>query len=164
LLGATLWPRPRAERREVPVDLRADWPKALCDNGFDPSAPTAWLAEGLLMYLTPAAQDELFDAVNSLAVSGSRLAVEKMDRLPEDVAAAMAAHKGTDDQGSGDWVSLIYNDPRSEVTQWFADRGWTGARTYLEDYLRGLGRTPADGESDGPRQQSLINLATVVRP
>src|ERR1700742_4527695 len=34
-----------------PADLRQDWPKALCDNGFDTTRPTAWAAEGLLPYL-----------------------------------------------------------------------------------------------------------------
>lgn len=40
-----------AERREVPADLRQDWPAALRGAGFDPEQPTAWLVEGLLMYL-----------------------------------------------------------------------------------------------------------------
>ncbi len=37
------------ERTTVAVDLRADWPAALTGAGFDPSQPTAWLAEGLLI-------------------------------------------------------------------------------------------------------------------
>jgi methyltransferase (TIGR00027 family) len=41
--------KPAADLRAVPIDLRFDWPAALRDAGFDPSAPTAWLAEGLLM-------------------------------------------------------------------------------------------------------------------
>src|SRR5689334_23624300 len=50
---------PVAALRQLPIDLRNDWPKALRDNGFDESAPTAWLAEGLLMYLPADAQDRL---------------------------------------------------------------------------------------------------------
>ena len=42
---------PRAERREVPVDLREDWPAALQSSGFRPEQPSAWIAEGLLIYL-----------------------------------------------------------------------------------------------------------------
>ncbi|MDZ4235351.1 MAG: class I SAM-dependent methyltransferase, partial [Dietzia sp.] len=41
---------PAADRREVAIDLRQDWPAALVDAGFDTAQPTAWLAEGLLMY------------------------------------------------------------------------------------------------------------------
>ncbi len=68
--------KPSAERHEVPIDLRQDWPAALCDAGFDPSRPTAWLAEGLLMYLPAAAQDRLFEQITRLSAAGSRIAVE----------------------------------------------------------------------------------------
>ncbi|MDF0585145.1 SAM-dependent methyltransferase, partial [Bradyrhizobium yuanmingense] len=67
---------PVAQRREVPVDLRFDWPTALHDAGFDASLPTAWLAEGLLMYLPAEAQDRLFELVTELSAPGSRIAVE----------------------------------------------------------------------------------------
>ena len=50
--GAT----PDAERREVAIDLREDWPQALRDSGFDPAEPSAWIAEGLLIYLPVAAR------------------------------------------------------------------------------------------------------------
>src|ERR1700744_1780170 len=42
---------PTATRRTIPIDLRADWPAALREAGFDAATPTAWLAEGLLIYL-----------------------------------------------------------------------------------------------------------------
>lgn len=43
--------KPTATHRTVSVDLREDWPKALTDSGFDPTQPTSWSAEGLLIYL-----------------------------------------------------------------------------------------------------------------
>ena len=46
------------------VDLRNDWPAALIATGFDPDRPTAWLAEGLLMYLPAEAQDLLEKQIN----------------------------------------------------------------------------------------------------
>ena len=70
--GAT----PIADRRAVPVDLRHDWPQALRDAGFDASAPTAWLAEGLLPFLPAAAQEALFATIDALSGPGSRVAVE----------------------------------------------------------------------------------------
>ena len=54
------------------IDLRDDWPTALRDSGFDPSRPTAWIAEGLLIYLPPDAQDRLFDNITALSAPGSR--------------------------------------------------------------------------------------------
>jgi len=50
---AELGASPAAERRTVAVDLREDWPAALRAAGFDDTAPTAWSAEGLLIYLPP---------------------------------------------------------------------------------------------------------------
>ncbi|MEC3953675.1 SAM-dependent methyltransferase [Nocardia sp. CDC153] len=148
--------KPIAERHEVAVDLREDWPKALREGGFDPDAATAWLIEGLLIYLTPAAQDQLFDAVAALSAPGSRVAIEQMDPLPAEAVAAMSEG---DDSGS-EWVSMIYNEPRTDSTEWFAGRGWTGQRVRLTDYIRDLGQTL---HSAGPQQQSLISLVTVTR-
>src|ERR1700761_117657 len=65
---------PTAERRTVSIDLRDDWPAALRDGGFDDTQPTAWSAEGLLMYLPPDAQDRLFDNMTALSAPGSQLA------------------------------------------------------------------------------------------
>src|SRR5580693_7738134 len=67
---------PAADRRTVSIDLREDWPAALRRSGFDDAKPTAWSAEGLLMYLPPDAQDRLFDNITALSASGSRLATE----------------------------------------------------------------------------------------
>ena len=67
---------PTADRRTIAIDLRNDWPKALNDNGFDPTQPSAWIAEGLLIYLPPEAQDLLFDRINELSAPGSRVATE----------------------------------------------------------------------------------------
>ncbi len=69
--------QPRAERREIAVDLRDDWPQALRDSGFDGAKPSAWIAEGLLIYLPASAQEQLFTGVDSpatAAMSPSRAA------------------------------------------------------------------------------------------
>ena len=73
---AELGAKPTADRRTVAIDLRDDWPQALLDTGFNPNSPTAWIAEGLLIYLPPQAQDLLFDNINELSAPGSRLATE----------------------------------------------------------------------------------------
>src|ERR1700728_168608 len=73
---ARLGAEPTAQRRTVSVDLRDDWPAALRDSGFDDTKPSAWSAEGLLMYLPPEAQDRLFDHIAVLSAPGSQLATE----------------------------------------------------------------------------------------
>ncbi|MBV8928617.1 MAG: class I SAM-dependent methyltransferase, partial [Mycobacteriaceae bacterium] len=52
--------RPTADRREIAIDLRDDWPQTLKHSGFDPAQPSAWIAEGLLIYLPATAQHQLF--------------------------------------------------------------------------------------------------------
>ena len=80
---ADLGAQPTATRRTVPIDLRADWPAALRAAGLDTEAPTAWLAEGLLIYLPPEAQDRLFDNITAMSVPGSTVATEYVPGLKD---------------------------------------------------------------------------------
>src|SRR5699024_6702262 len=80
---ADLRAEPTAERRTVAIDLREDWPAALRAAGFDPAAPTSWLAEGLLIYLPPDAQDRLFDNITALSAPGSTIATEYVPGLKD---------------------------------------------------------------------------------
>jgi methyltransferase (TIGR00027 family) len=68
--------QPTCQRHVVPVDLRDAWPLALTAAGFDPSAPSVWLAEGLWPYLPNPAQHELLDGITARSATGSRLALE----------------------------------------------------------------------------------------
>jgi methyltransferase (TIGR00027 family) len=70
--GAT----PGCERIVIPADLREAWPAALRGAGFDARKPTAWLIEGLLMYLDEGERDLLLDRVGALSSRGSRLALD----------------------------------------------------------------------------------------
>ncbi len=75
--------RPALDRREVPVDLRHDWPKALRERGFDPAERTAWLAEGLLPFLPADAQTRMFAQIDALSAPGSRIALEAFGFDPQ---------------------------------------------------------------------------------
>ena len=138
--------QPSADRREVPIDLRQDWPAALCAAGFDPAAPTAWLAEGLLMYLPADAQDRLFAQVTELSAPGSRVAAESMGMHAEDRRermrerfAALTAQFGIDEPM--DIAELTYEDPdRAEVADWLAAHGWRAQRVESKDEMRRLDR------------------------
>jgi methyltransferase (TIGR00027 family) len=70
--------RPATRYQPVPIDLRADWPTALREAGFDPSTSTAWSAEGLLPDLPVTGQDLLFERIAALSAPGSRIAVEAL--------------------------------------------------------------------------------------
>jgi methyltransferase (TIGR00027 family) len=67
--------RPRCRRIEVPVDLTGDWDKALRDSGFQ-GRGTAWLAEGLLMYLGEDSVHQLLTTARALSTPDSRIAIE----------------------------------------------------------------------------------------
>ncbi len=67
---------PRCERTVVAVDLREDWPAELTRVSLEPAEPTAWLAEGLLIYLSAAQAARLLAAVGQLSAPGSQLAFE----------------------------------------------------------------------------------------
>jgi methyltransferase (TIGR00027 family) len=144
---------PTAERREVAVDLRDDWPQALRDSGFDATKPSAWIAEGLLVYLPAAAQQQLFTGIDSLASSGSHVAVEDGAPMPADAfTAAIEAERAA--QAEGDerlFFQLIYNERHAPAEQWFGAHGWTATVTPLADYLHELGRpVPALDIEAGP--------------
>jgi methyltransferase (TIGR00027 family) len=143
--------QPTAERREVAIDLREDWPHALQRSGFDTSRPSAWIAEGLLIYLPAAAQDHLFTGIDMLAGAGSHVGVEDGAPMPpeEFTAAVEAERNGGDDQRV--FHQLVYNERCAPADQWFGERGWTAVATPLADYLRGLGRpVPGPDTEAGP--------------
>jgi methyltransferase (TIGR00027 family) len=161
--GAT----PAAARHEVPIDLREDWPAALCARGFDAQAPTAWLAEGLLMYLPADAQDRLFAQVTGLSTAGSRIAVETMGVHAEErrqrirerfdrIALEVGLQDSVDIQG------LMYDDPdRADVAEWLNGNGWRAAAVTSRDEMRRLGRwvlPPEESDSD-----SFSSFVTAVK-
>jgi len=65
---------PRCDRRVVRTDLTADWMAALTSAGFDPALPTAFLLEGLLMYLREPDVEQLLTSLSTIAATGSWLA------------------------------------------------------------------------------------------
>ncbi|MDV3123298.1 class I SAM-dependent methyltransferase [Mycobacterium sp. 21AC1] len=138
--------QPAAQRREVPMDLRFDWPKALREAGFDPSLPTAWLAEGLLMYLPADAQDRLFELVTELSAPGSRVAAEtagvtateRREEMRERFARFAAQFNM---EQALDIQELIYDDPdRADVAEWLNAHGWQAHGVHSLDEMRRLDR------------------------
>jgi methyltransferase (TIGR00027 family) len=162
--GAT----PSADRHEVPIDLRQDWPAALIAEGFDPKAPTAWLAEGLLMYLPAEAQDRLFTQITELSAPGSRVAAETAanhaderrqemrDRL-DRVAVKLGIERTVDIQ------DLIYqDDDRADVAAWLNDHGWRATGQNSGDEMRRLHRW-VEGVPSGDDRDALSQFVTAER-
>lgn len=157
--GAT----PTAERREVPIDLRDDWPKALRDSGFEPTEPAAWLADGLLMYLPASAQEQLFTGVDSLAAPGSHVAAEEMQpMLAGPLEAKRAEERAAGDQ-PGTFFSLISNEMHRNAAQWFGEHGWDAKATVAADYVHQVGRPVPPAETDGGEMLRSGNLVVAKK-
>jgi methyltransferase (TIGR00027 family) len=141
---------PGVDRREVAVDLRDDWQKALVDSGFEATKPTAWIAEGLLIYLPAVAQEQLFAGIDVLSASGSWVAVEEGRPMPDPVFAALQQRE-RDAGDEGMFFTLIYNEQHAPADEWFGARGWSATPTRLSDYLDGVGRSiPSDDAEAAP--------------
>jgi methyltransferase (TIGR00027 family) len=145
---------PLTTRRTIPIDLRQDWPAALKAAGLDLTAPIAWLAEGLLIYLPPDAQDRLFDNITELSVPGSRVATEFVpgiidfdaDRVREIMASSFLRDHGID----VDMPSLVYAGQRNHVADYLRAKGWdVDGVTRAELFERNGIEAPAP-ENDDP--------------
>ena len=154
--------QPDAERREVAVDLREDWPQALRDSGFDAEKPSAWIAEGLLLYLPADAQEQLFTGIDALAGPGSHAAVEDSSPMsPEELRAGVNEERAARAQGDDRlFFQLVYNEQHAPADRWLDEHGWTAVATPLADYLRELGRPVPGPESDA---RSMVARNTLVR-
>jgi methyltransferase (TIGR00027 family) len=159
--GAT----PVADRRPVPVDLRHNWPGALCDAGFDTSQPTAWLAEGLLPFLPASAQEALFASIDALSGSGSRAAVENFGVDPEKRREAeekwqelRAKREARGQDTSFNPFDLWFSDDgRPDCADWFNAHGWTASTVSARDEGLRLGRAPQSEER--PFTNSFVTAA-----
>ncbi|MDD4867329.1 MAG: class I SAM-dependent methyltransferase [Mycobacterium sp.] len=158
--------QPRAERREIAVDLREDWPQALRDNGFDPARPSAWIAEGLLIYLPATAQEQLYRGIDGLAGHGSHVAIEDGAPLePEEFAAKREEERAATAAGEDQrlFYQLIYNEQCAPATEWFGARGWRAVGTPLGDYLREAGRPVPGPETEAGAMIARNTLVSAVK-
>lgn len=150
---------PNAERREIAVDLRDDWQTALTDAGFDPTQLSAWIAEGLLIYLPATAQEQLFAGIDALAAPGSWVAIEEGKPMPAEV---FAAKRAASDQMADGFFKLIYNEQIAPAADWFGARGWRAEATELADYFRVVGR-PVPTNPEAATMIASNSLVTAVK-
>src|SRR6478736_9898785 len=138
----------KSRRVAVAVDLRDDWPAALIAAGFDPTQPTAWLAEGLLPYLPADAQDRLFGMVTEHSATGSEIAVEAFHLDPaqysDEKRAARRERTAQLRERLGldlDVDTLMYTDDvRADAADWLAGHGWRVDAIPSGDEMARLGR------------------------
>ncbi len=125
---------PSCRRVVVPADLREDWTAALTDAGFDPAVPTAWLVEGLLMYLDQTSSDMVLASIGGLSAAGSTLAMEHINQAYLDLPEMRAVQERLRRFGAT-WQSTC-DDP----VGWLAAHGWTAAVTPQTELAERHGR------------------------
>ena len=156
---------PTADRRTVSVDLRDDWPTALRDKGFDAAAPTVWIAEGLLPYLPPEAQDRLLDHITALSAPGSRLATENitdMGVFSDERARAMREtwrKHGLDI----DVAELVWQGERRPAGEHLSSTGWDVTNYPTEQVYADYGFVLPDNEILREFRHAITYLSAELR-
>jgi methyltransferase (TIGR00027 family) len=157
-IGAT----PTAERRTVAIDLREDWPAALRRSGFDESKPTAWSAEGLLVYLPPEAQDRLFDHITALSAPGSQLATEFHPDAGASIGERAATLRSEWQEHGFDvnLADLFYEGERNHVVEYLTGHGWQVSARTRPEVFAAYGKEFPDTDEVAPLRNSLAVIAT----
>ncbi|MEU0565445.1 SAM-dependent methyltransferase [Nonomuraea sp. NPDC005983] len=139
---------PMATRRPIAADLGGDWAPSLVNAGFDAAAPTAWLAEGLLLYLPPAAERCLIDTVDHLSAGGSTLAFEVKLGVESPEVRASPVYVAANEQIGVDLLALFDGEPRPDSAGDLRERGWSTAIHTPFDFTRRHGRGPLPEPND----------------
>ncbi|SDC23603.1 class I SAM-dependent methyltransferase [Actinokineospora iranica] len=148
--------------RSIAADLREDWADALTEAGFDPTAPSVWLAEGLLLYLPSAAERRLVDTVDRLAAGGSTLAFEvKLWRESPEVRGN-PVYTCAKEQIGVDLLALFDGEPRPDSIGDLAARGWSTASHPPFDFTRLHGRGPRPERGDALASNRWVFAAKPV--
>jgi methyltransferase (TIGR00027 family) len=166
---AGLGAEPTAELRTIAIDLREDWPTALKEAGFDPSQPSAWIAEGLFGYLPPDAQDRLLDAVTALSAPGSRLGTEAVPHNPDvDVEQARESMRAAGEKWRAfgfelDFMDLTFDGERNDVAEYLEPRGWQSVGTSMTELLSDNGFPAIPQVDDQPTMASVVYYTSTRR-
>jgi methyltransferase (TIGR00027 family) len=155
---------PTATRHAIPIDLRGDWPSALKAAGIDAAAPIAWLAEGLLIYLPPEAQDRLFDNITGLSVAGSTFATEFVPGIVDfDADRVREMSSAFRDHGVDvDMASLVYAGERNHVLEYLTDKGWDVEGVTRTELFKQHGMDVPAPENDDPLGEIIFISGTLA--
>jgi methyltransferase (TIGR00027 family) len=156
---------PATELRTVHTDLRHDWPTALRQAGFDPTAPTAWMLEGLMIgYLPADAQNRMLDQITALSAPGSRLIADhlpcsstSLGSLLQTVTASWR-QRGLD----VDFGGLTYSHESNDAERHLKTSGWNTSAHSLIDLLSAA-RVKAGDMDTGPNGAGAIEYLIATR-
>ena len=151
---ADLGAAPSADRRTVGIDLRDDWPKALREAVSTPRSRTAWIAEGLLIYLPPDAQDRLLDNITALSAAGqpARDRAHEQQTLTGDWAEKLTERARRIGQHDRPRRAVLLRRAQHRAATISAAHGWQVERASHRRGLRRQGIRAAGRRMDGARR------------
>ncbi|WP_055586668.1 SAM-dependent methyltransferase [Peterkaempfera griseoplana] len=135
--------RPLCRRTVLPADLREDWGGRLVAAGFDPGARTVWLAEGLLIYLSPSETAGLLTEVGALSAPGSRLFFTHP--VPDSTVVREVRTTPSMSGLATLWQGGLDEDP----SDWLARHGWQSERQDRAALAASYGRPGGSGSRGG---------------
>jgi methyltransferase (TIGR00027 family) len=134
---------PRGDLRPVPADLREDWAAPLNAAGLRPDEPTAWLLEGLLIYLSADEVVHLLGTLGELSAPGSRVAFE-FEQTDGGTLRERARLLPAVAQYAALWKGGLPDAP-----DWLAAHGWRLRTDGLAAVAARYGRAPAGSATGG---------------
>lgn len=156
---------PATELRTVQTDLRHDWPTALRQAGFDPTAPTAWMLEGLMIgYLPADAQNRMLDQITALSAPGSRLIADHLPCSSKSIGSLLQTVTASwRQQGlEVDFAGLTYSHESNDAERHLQTRGWNTSGRSLTDLLSAA-RVKAGDLDMGPNGPGAIKYLIATR-
>ena len=136
---------PTVERRVVASDLADDWLRALQGKGFRADLPSAWLAEGLFVYLPDELGLRVIEGITAASESGSRIGVT-VRRAASSVVDDSAADPFADVRKL--WRSDV------DVAQHVDAAGWDCELSDTPEVLAARGRSLS--ETDGAQESATL--------
>lgn len=131
--------KPIATSRWIAMDLRADFSAALLAAGFSPTAPTVWLAEGLLLYLPATAERTLMACVDRLTGAGGTFAFEVKLGVESAAVRDSPIYRTAKQEIGVDLIGLFDHEPRPDSARDLAERGWAVTVHTPFEFTRSLG-------------------------
>jgi methyltransferase (TIGR00027 family) len=134
----------QCERIALPADLRENWTAQLIGAGFEPTRPTAWLAEGLLIYLSADQAANLLSAVGELSAPGSRISFEH-----GNIAGASLLAQAREMPRMDQYTSLWKGGLGDDAPHWLDCHGWRVRTHDLDTVASSLGRPVPENSGGG---------------
>ncbi|MEU6083453.1 SAM-dependent methyltransferase [Streptomyces sp. NPDC047108] len=157
-------PMPGCERTAVVGDLRDDWPSALRSHGFDASVPTAWLMEGIIVYLTEREGDDVLARIDELSAPSSRLALEYGSLAMFDSEGTRAALSGTAESDTMHMLASLWRNERTaDPLTWLAAHGWSADGHSIADLAHECGRPVPPAFDPDVAGTARIDLISGIR-